>query len=55
MEIGDKFIYMVRETHFISAGLVVSNVGGVKCQPFLKCSNHWKATLKRQLCALVTF
>ena len=24
----------------------LSNVGGVKCQPFLKHSNHWKRALK---------
>ena len=44
MEIGDIFIYiyMVRETHFSNAVLGLRNVGGVKCQPFLKHSNHWK-------------
>ena len=25
------------------------NMGGVKCQPFLKHSNHWKQALKRFL------
>ena len=24
----------------------MGNVGGVKCQPFLKHSNHWKRALK---------
>ena len=42
MEIGDIFlyiyvyIYMVRARHFSSAGPVVRNVGGVKCQPLSK-------------------
>ena len=44
MEIGD--IYMVRTKHFSSAGMVLRNVGGVKCQPFLKHSNCWYRTLK---------
>ena len=35
------YIYMVRARHFSSAGPVVRNVGGVKCQPFLKRSNYW--------------
>ena len=39
MEIG--YIYIVRAKHFSSAGPVGHNVGGVKCQPFLKCSNYW--------------
>ena len=38
MEIG--YIYMVHARHFSSAGPVVRNVGGVKYQPFLKCSNY---------------
>ena len=25
---------------------MLRNVGGVKCQPFLKHSNHWKRELK---------
>ena len=25
---------------------VLHNMGGVKCQPFLKHSNHWKRALK---------
>ena len=37
---------MVRETHFSSAVLGLRNVGGIKCQPFLKHSNHWKRALK---------
>ena len=37
---------MVRETHFSGAVLGLCNVGGVKCQPFLKHSNHWKWVLK---------
>ena len=37
---------MVHETHFSSTVLGLHNVGGVKCQPFLKHSNHWKRTLK---------
>ena len=28
-----------------SEGPMLFNLGGVKCQPFLKC-NHWKQTLK---------
>ena len=40
-------IYMyIRETHFSSAVLGLHNVGGVKCQPFLKHGNHWKRALK---------
>ena len=50
MEIRDIFmyiyIYMVRQTHFSSTVLELRNVGGVKCQPFLKHSNHWKRALK---------
>ena len=30
--------------HFSGAG--IRNVGRVKCQPFLKHSNHWKRALK---------
>ena len=45
MEIEDiyiyVYIYMVHARHFSSAGLVLRNVGGVKCQPFLKHSNCW--------------
>ena len=37
---------MVRETHFSSTVLGLRNVGGVKCRPFLKHSNHWKRALK---------
>ena len=41
------YIYiLIRETHFSSAVLWLRNVGGVKCQPFLKHSNHWKRALK---------
>ena len=32
--------------HFSSVVLVSHNVGGVKYQPFLKHSNHWKQALK---------
>ena len=39
MEIGD--IYMVRARHFSSAGPMLRNVEGVKCQPVLKRSNYW--------------
>ena len=46
MEIGDIYTYMVRETHFRSVVPGLRNVGGVKCQPFLKHSNHWKRDLK---------
>ena len=35
------YIYMVRARHFCSAGPVLRNVGGVKCEPFLKHSNYW--------------
>ena len=45
----DIYIYIyieIRETHFSSAILGLRNVGGVKCHPFLKCSNHWKRALK---------
>ena len=45
MEIGYIYIYiymyMVRVRHFSSAGPVLHNVGGVKCEPFLKHSNYW--------------
>ena len=37
---------MVRETTLSSTVFVLRNVGGVKCQPFLKHSNHWKQALK---------
>ena len=41
------YIYiLIRETHFCSAVLGLHNVGGVKCQPFLKHSNYWKRVLK---------
>ena len=39
------YIWYVRP-HFSSAVLGLRNVGGVKCQPFLKHGNHWKRTLK---------
>ena len=39
MDIGDT--YMVRTRHISSEGLVLRNVGGVKCQPFLKRGNYW--------------
>ena len=29
------YIYMVRARHFSSAGVVLHNVGEVKCQPFI--------------------
>ena len=32
--------------HFSSAVPGLHNIGGVKCQPFLKHSNHWKRVLK---------
>ena len=41
MEIGDIYIYMVSASHFSSAGPVLRNVVGVKCEPFLKHSNYW--------------
>ena len=45
--ITSKYIYIyIHETHFSSAVLGLCNVGGVKCQPFLKHSNHCKWTLK---------
>ena len=44
--ITGTYIYMVRETHFSSTVPGLHNVGGVKCQPFLKRSNHWKRVLK---------
>ena len=37
---------MVRARHCSSAGQVLSNVGGVKCQPFLKRSNYAKNVLE---------
>ena len=41
------YIYIwILETHFSSAVHGIRNVGGVKCQPFLKHSNHWKRALK---------
>ena len=36
----------MRETHFSSSVLWLRSVGGVKCQPFLKHSNHRKRALK---------
>ena len=30
----------------IVAHAMIHNEGGVKCQPFLICSNHWKGTPK---------
>ena len=30
------YVYMVRARHFSSTGLVVRNMGGVKCQPLSK-------------------
>ena len=40
-------IYIYRYVrHFSSAVLGLCNVGGVKCQPFLKHSNHLKRALK---------
>ena len=49
MEIGDVLIYVYMwyvRPHFSSAVPVLRNVGGVKCQPFLKHSNHCKWALK---------
>ena len=41
------YIYIeIRETHFSSVVLWLCNVGGVKCQPFLRHSNLWKQALK---------
>ena len=42
MEIGDIYI-CIYGTHktLSSAGPVVRDMGGVKCQPFLKQSNYW--------------
>ena len=37
---------MARETHFSSAVPWLRNMGGVKCQLFLKHSNYWKRALK---------
>ena len=40
------YICVVCKTmHFSSAGMVLHNVGEVKCHPFLKHSKHWKRTL----------
>ena len=42
------YIYIyIHETHFSSVVLGLSNVGGVKCHPFLKHSSHWKRALKK--------
>ena len=30
------YIYIVRKTSLSNLGMVLCNVGGVKCQPFLK-------------------
>ena len=46
MENAIRIYIYIRETHFNSAVLVLRNMGGVKCQPFLKHSNHWKRELK---------
>ena len=32
--------YMVRETHFSSAGTALCNVGGIRCQSFLTTGNE---------------
>ena len=40
-----RYIYIIRVRHFSSTG-PVRNVGGVKCQSFLKHSNHWKRAIK---------
>ena len=52
------YIYMVCARHFCSAGPVVCNVGGVKCQPFLKrvvtTGNEHQKYFMREPCALVT-
>ena len=41
---------MVRETHFSSAGPVLRNVGGIKCQSFLTTGNEdvlkWNLALR---------
>ena len=39
------YIWYVRP-HISSAVPGLHNVGGVKCQPFLNHSNHWKWALK---------
>ena len=46
MEIGDIFIYIWYVRPHFSAVPRLCNVGVVKCQPFLKHSNHWKRALK---------
>ena len=37
-------IYVHVRPHLVVQAL--HNIGGVKCQPFLKHSNHWKQALK---------
>ena len=39
------YIWYVRPL-FSSVVLGLCNVGGIKCQPFQKHSNHWKRALK---------
>ena len=38
------YLYSTRDLTFVARALC--NMGGVKCQPFLKYSNHWKRALK---------
>ena len=40
------YIYRYVRHTLVAAVLGLRNVGGVKCQPFLKNSNHWKRPLK---------
>ena len=51
-----RYIYIgyVRP-HFSNVGTVLRNAGGVKCQPFKKCSYHWKRALKMFLNGTVHF
>ena len=50
-----RYIYLVWARHFSSAGLEVSNVGGVKCQLILKRGNYWQRILKMFKNGIVRF
>ena len=45
---------IVCETSHSGVGIMIHNVGGVKCQPFLKHSSYKTGTISREAFALVT-
>ena len=44
--ISSIYIYIWYVRHTLVGGPGLRNVGGVKCQPFLRHSKHWKQALK---------